>query len=74
MMIFDVKCLGSYQCLHATRSHQSNTVNIHLGAPTPHLEHSCVPPALDQELPFLKSALIPSQGNISNIGVKIIRR
>ena len=74
MLIFRVECLGSYQCLHAQRSHQSATVNIHLGGPTPHLEHSCLPPAMDEEVPFLKSALIPSQSNVTSAGLKIISR
>ena len=68
------KCLGSYHCLHAQRSLHSTTVNIHLGGPTPHLEHSCVPPAMDEVVPFLKSALIPSNSNMTRPGLKIIRR
>ena len=67
------KCLGSYQCLQATRSPHSTTVNIQLGAPTPHLEHSCVPPAMDEEVPYLKSALIPAQSNVTSAGLKITR-
>ena len=74
MLTFHVECLGSYQCLHAKRSHHSTTVNLHLGAPTPHLEHSCVPPAMDEEVPFLRSALIPAQSNVTSAGLEIIRR
>ena len=53
-----VQCLGSYQCLEAVRTRDS--VKLHLGAPTPHLEHSCVPPNFDDDVPFLKATLVQS--------------
>ena len=52
------QCLGSYQCLEAVRTRDS--VKLHLGAPTPHLEHSCVPPNFDDDVPFLKATLVQS--------------
>eukprot|EP00090_Calanus_glacialis_P044755 TRINITY_DN8019_c0_g1_i2.p1 TRINITY_DN8019_c0_g1~~TRINITY_DN8019_c0_g1_i2.p1 ORF type:complete len:294 (-),score=55.97 TRINITY_DN8019_c0_g1_i2:37-918(-) len=56
------QCLGEYHCLHAKFSPNSNTVTIHLGAPTPHIEHSCVPPSFDEFVPYLKATLVPSGG------------
>ena len=32
---------------------------------------ACLPPAMDEEFPFLKSALIPSQSNVTRTGLKI---
>ena len=53
------KCLGSYQCLQVTK--KGSSVKIHLGAPTPHLEHSCVPPNFDDNVPFLKATLVKKE-------------
>ena len=48
---------------------------MHLGAPTPHLEHACRPPSFDDQVPFLKSALIPLQsGEKETSEVRIITR
>lgn len=35
---------------------------VHLGAPTPHIEHSCVPPSFDETVPYLRATLVPSAG------------
>ena len=62
MLPNSAQCLGEYHCLHAKLSPNSNTVTIHLGAPTPHIEHSCVPPSFDEFVPYLKATLVPSGG------------
>lgn len=54
------QCLGSYQCLQVTQ--KGTSVRIHLGAPTPHLEHSCVAPNFDDTVPFLKATLVKKEG------------
>ena len=53
------QCLGSYQCFQVTK--KGSSVRIHLGAPTPHLEHSCVPPNFDDNVPFLKATLVKKE-------------
>ena len=45
------QCLGSYQCLAARL--QGDRVQLQLGAATPNIEHSCVPPSFDPQLPLL---------------------
>jgi len=50
------QCQGAYQCLQAEL--HSDSVTLHLGAPTPHLQHSCLAPSFDQEVPFLKATLV----------------
>ena len=75
-----MQCLGSYQCLEAVRTRDS--VKLHLGAPTPHLEHSCVPPNFDDDVPFLKATLVqsgaggtgPSVTNRQNISSKNLKQ
>ena len=53
------QCLGSYQCLAARL--QDDRVQLQLGAATPNIEHSCVPPSFDPQLPFLLATLVPAQ-------------
>ena len=42
------------------RKQEQDTISIHLGAPTPHLEHSCVAPSFDNDVPFLRATLVKS--------------
>lgn len=53
------QCYGEYHCFHA-KLNQGNLVDIHVGAPTPNIEHACLKPSFDLEVPYLLATLVPS--------------
>ena len=67
-----LQCLGSYQCLQVTK--KGTSVQIHLGAPTPHLEHSCVAPNFDDNVPFLIATLVKKEGEQLSSHLNMNRR
>ncbi len=52
------QCYGEYHCFHATLT-EDNFVEIHVGAPTPNIEHSCLKPSFDISVPYLLATLVP---------------
>ena len=39
-------------------------MEIHVGAPTPNVEHACLKPSFDLEVPYLLATLIPTDMGI----------
>ena len=58
------QCYGEYQCLHAKLT-SDQFVEIHVGAPTPNIEHACLKPSFDLDVPYLLATLVPSDLDIS---------
>ena len=52
------QCYGEYHCFHAKLT-EDNFVEIHVGAPTPNIEHSCLKPSFDIDVPYLLATLVP---------------
>ena len=52
------QCYGEYHCFHAKLT-EDNFVQIHVGAPTPNIEHSCLKPSFDLDVPYLLATLVP---------------
>ena len=57
------QCYGEYHCFHAKLTND-NFVEIHVGAPTPNVEHACLKPSFDLEVPYLLATLIPTDFGI----------
>ena len=57
------QCYGEYHCFHAKLTND-NLVEIHVGAPTPNVEHACLKPSFDLEVPYLLATLIPTDMGI----------
>ena len=53
------QCYGEFHCFHAKLT-PDNFVEIHVGAPTPNIEHSCVRPSFDVDIPYLLATLVPN--------------
>lgn len=62
-MFSQSQCYGEYHCFHGKYSPETNSILLHVGAPTPTIENSCQAPAFDPEVPFLRITLLPA--NIS---------
>ena len=58
------QCYGEYQCLHAKLT-SDQFVEIHVGAPTPNIEHACLKPSFDLDVPYLLATLVPSDLDIA---------
>ena len=57
------QCYGEFHCFHA-RLTPDQFVEIHVGAPTPNRQHSCLKPSFDPDLPYLLATLIPTSHHI----------
>ena len=58
------QCYGEFQCLHAKLT-SDQFVEIHVGAPTPNIEHACLKPSFDLDVPYLLATLVPSDLDIA---------
>ncbi len=59
------QCYGEYHCFHAKLDASNNFIDLHVGSPTPNIEHACLKPSFDPEVPYLMATLIPSDGSSS---------
>ena len=60
------QCYGEFQCLHAKLT-SDQFIEIHVGAPTPNIEHACLKPSFDLDVPYLLATLVPSDIDIAVI-------
>jgi hypothetical protein len=51
------QCYGEYHCFHA-KLKPDNLVDLHVGAPTPNVEHACLRPSFDIDVPYLLATLM----------------
>lgn len=66
------QCYGEYHCFHSLLDPQTNTAQLHVGAPSHNIEHSCVTPNFDPEVPFLMATVIPIyKSNVSGSAINV---
>merc|ERR1711874_112913 len=53
------QCYGEYHCFHSVWDPETSTAQLHVGAPSHTIEHSCVAPNFDPDVPFLIATVIP---------------
>jgi hypothetical protein len=51
-----------YHCFHAKLNEDAGLVDLHVGSPTPNVEHACMTPSFDIDVPFLLATLMPGSG------------
>ncbi|XP_023335265.1 uncharacterized protein LOC111706586 isoform X2 [Eurytemora carolleeae] len=63
------QCYGEYHCFHALLSSSTGTIKLHVGAPSPNIEHSCVIPSFDPDVPFMMATIIPANNSSKEASV-----
>ena len=48
-----------YHCFHAKLNAEAGLVDLHVGSPVPNVEHACLKPSFDIDVPFLLATLMP---------------
>ncbi len=58
-IIFLFDFYREYHCFHAKLNAEAGLVDLHVGSPVPNVEHACIKPSFDIDVPFLLATLMP---------------